>query len=173
MVPKDRSVWWVWISVLCAGTVARAAEQGQSPKDPGQSGPVGGTASYFTWTAERTDRNATWGTTNTTTSTGGPTTPNTTVLIPVQDTPGHKTKSRSRAGSIDESSDSDSQDNQAVHSAAHVIPHPEAWNRTHAETLQAKETLTTEENEAALSDPDPSPSQIEQNTAADSAAPPS
>ncbi|XP_029768321.1 SLAM family member 5-like [Terrapene carolina triunguis] len=55
--------------------------------------------------------------------------------------------------------DSDSQDNQAVHSAAYVIPHPEAWNQTHAETLQAKETLTTEENEAALSDPDPSPSQ--------------
>ncbi|XP_034612647.1 uncharacterized protein LOC117869705 [Trachemys scripta elegans] len=193
MVPKDRSVWWVWISVLCAGTVARAAEQGQSSKDPGQSGPVGGTASYFTWTAERTDRNATWGTTNTATSTGGPTTPNTTVLIPVQDTPGHKTRasafssikywvppafmvialitlyftyrkttereSRSRAGSIEESSDSDSQDNQAVQSAAHVIPHPEAWNQTHAETLQAKETLTTEENEAALSDPDPSPSQ--------------
>ncbi|EMP31356.1 T-lymphocyte surface antigen Ly-9 [Chelonia mydas] len=91
MAPKERSVWWVWISVLCAGTVARAAEQGQSSKDTGQSGHLGGTASYFTWTAERTDRNATWITTNTATSAeGGPTTPNTTVLIPVKDTTGRK-----------------------------------------------------------------------------------
>ncbi|XP_048684277.1 uncharacterized protein LOC125625805 isoform X3 [Caretta caretta] len=92
MAPKERSVWWVWISVLCAGTVARAAEQRQSSKDTGQIGHLGGTASYFTWTAERTDRNATWIATNTATSAeGGPTTPNTTVLIPVKDTTGHKT----------------------------------------------------------------------------------
>ncbi|XP_044847433.1 T-lymphocyte surface antigen Ly-9-like isoform X2 [Mauremys mutica] len=294
MAPKDRSVWWVWISALCAGSVARAAEQGQSPQDTGERRRLGGTTSYFTWTAERTDRNATWVTTNTATSTGGgPTTPNATVLIPVKDTTGHKTRqlsepviaiyfeegtcnimltcttregggdvkyswqqpgkshvlskepvlhitqkpdddflnytcticrgesqnsstvslsehchgasasssikywvppafmvialitlyftyrktteraSRSRAGSIDQSSDSDSKDNQAVHGAAHVIPHPEAWNQTHVETLQAKETLSTEENEQALSDPEPSPSQIDQNAAADSAAPPS
>ncbi|TFK06686.1 sorting nexin-29 [Platysternon megacephalum] len=304
MAPKERRVWWVWISVLCAGTVARAAEQGQASKDPGESGHLGGTASYFTWTAERRERNATWVATNTATSAeGGPTTPNTTVLIPVQDTTGHKTtgqlskpaiaihsgegicnvtlnctmrerggdityvwhqpgtshilatepvlritqkpadgflnytctirsaesknsstvslsehchgqaqyshpqlrasassslkywvplafmvivlitlyftyrktterESRSRAGSIDQSSE-DSQDNQEAHSAAHIIPHPEVWNQTDEETLQAKETLSTEKNEAALSDPDPSPSQIEQSTAADSAAPPS
>ncbi|KAM9114514.1 uncharacterized protein ACDP82_019197 [Pangshura tecta] len=194
MEPKDRSVWWVWISVLCAGSVARAAEQGQLSKDTGERGRLGGTASYFTWTAERTDRNATWLTTNPAISTGGgPTTPNATVLVPVKDTAGHKTRasasslikywvplafmvialitlyftyrktteraSRSRAGSIDQSSDSDSKDNQAVPGAAHVIPHPEAWNQTRAETLQAKETLSTEENEQALCDPEPSPSQ--------------
>ncbi|KAG6930127.1 CD84 molecule [Chelydra serpentina] len=293
MVPKERSMWWVWISVLCAGTVARAAEQGQSSKDTGQNGDLGGTASYFTWTAERPDRNATWVATDTATSTeGGPTTPNTTVLIPVNATTGLKTRqlskpaiaihsgegicnvtltcttregggdvayswhqpgkshvlstepilritqkpangflnytctvhsagsknasmvslsehchgqgastyssikywvppafmvlalitlyvtyrkttereSRSRAGSIVESSDSDSQDSQAVHSAAHVIPHPEAWNRTDEETLQTKETLTPEKNEEALSDPDPSPQP--EPAAADSAAPP-
>ncbi|XP_030398354.1 uncharacterized protein LOC115639552 isoform X2 [Gopherus evgoodei] len=160
MGPKDRSVWWVWISVLCAGTVARAAEQGQLSKDMGERGPLGGTASYLTWTAERTDRNATWVTTNTATSTeGGPTTPNATVLLPGKDTTRRKTsasvsssikfwvppafmvialitlyftyrktterESRSRAGSIDQSSDSDSKDNQVVHGAAHVIPHQE------------------------------------------------
>ncbi|XP_030398353.1 uncharacterized protein LOC115639552 isoform X1 [Gopherus evgoodei] len=206
MGPKDRSVWWVWISVLCAGTVARAAEQGQLSKDMGERGPLGGTASYLTWTAERTDRNATWVTTNTATSTeGGPTTPNATVLLPGKDTTRRKTsasvsssikfwvppafmvialitlyftyrktterESRSRAGSIDQSSDSDSKDNQVVHGAAHVIPHQEAWNQTHAEMLQAKETLSTEKDKQALSDPDPSPSQIDQNAAADSAAP--
>ncbi|XP_030398356.1 uncharacterized protein LOC115639552 isoform X4 [Gopherus evgoodei] len=97
MGPKDRSVWWVWISVLCAGTVARAAEQGQLSKDMGERGPLGGTASYLTWTAERTDRNATWVTTNTATSTeGGPTTPNATVLLPGKDTTRRKTKQLSK-----------------------------------------------------------------------------
>ncbi|KAH1179707.1 hypothetical protein KIL84_005757 [Mauremys mutica] len=72
--------------------IVRAAEQGQSPQDTGERRRLGGTTSYFTWTAERTDRNATWVTTNTATSTGGgPTTPNATVLIPVKDTTGHKT----------------------------------------------------------------------------------
>ncbi|XP_074927145.1 uncharacterized protein LOC116831780 isoform X2 [Chelonoidis abingdonii] len=190
MAPKDRSVWWVWISVLCAGTVARAAEQGQLSKDTGERGRLGETANYLTWTAERTDRNATWVTTNTATSAGGgPTTPNATVLIPGKDTTGRKTstsasssikywvppaflvialitlyftyrktterESRSRAGSIDQSSDSDSKDNQEVHGAAHVIPHPEAWNQTHAEMLN----LSTKKDEQALSDPDPSRSQ--------------
>ncbi|XP_067416406.1 uncharacterized protein [Emydura macquarii macquarii] len=173
--------------------VAGAAEKGQLSKDPGQS-EDGKTESYFTWTSERKDRNASWLATNTATSAGeGLTTANATVLITVKDITRNKTRgsasssikywvppafmvtalitlyftyrksteteSRSRAGSDTLYLDSDSQDSQAVHGAAHVLPHPEAWNQTDEGTLQAKESLSTEETAQVCSDPDPSPGQ--------------